>query len=220
MCLPKEFLRCRLQLLIEYNRLLAWGDVVGLLGVHDAIQVASSLGSDPTKPCSMVSHIGSLLQKFEDWEDIIQPRSAAIEDVAEQRLAVVDERTTATSLIQQVSSNIIDTYDQRVRWNAVDDGVFEKLLKDIHRCTESLQQLFGNFREQRVYHRFSFTPTSRISVSSNAVNITLRASSLRRLHASSSSGSTCRQCRCPMLVEMCHVGTKAAALRRFCGQAR
>ena len=124
---------------------------MGLIGARDAIQVASSLGSDPIKPCSMISHIGSLLQKFGDWEDTIQSRSAAIEDVAEERLAVVDERTTATSLIQQVSSNIIDTYDQRVRWNAVDDGVFDELLKDIHRCTEGLHQLFDKLHEQRIY---------------------------------------------------------------------
>ena len=151
MCLPKEFLRCRLQLLIEYTRLLAWGDVVGLIGIHDAIPVASNLGPDPIMPCSMVSHIGSLLQNFEDWEDTIQPRSAAIEYVDEEGLSIVDERTNATSLIQQVSSDLVNTHDQCVRWNAVDDGVFEKLLKDIHSCTEGLHQLFDKLHEQRIY---------------------------------------------------------------------
>ena len=72
-------------------------------------------------------------------------------DVDEERPAIVDERTFATSLIQQVSSNFIDTYDQRVQWNAVDDGVFEKLLKDIHSCTEGLHQLFVKLHEQRIY---------------------------------------------------------------------
>ena len=122
-----------------------------MIGVPDAPHIASSLGPDPITPCSIVSHIGSLLQKFEDWEDTIQSYSAIIQEVNEESPAVDDERTTATSLIQQVSSNFRNTHRPRVRWAAVDDGAFETLLKDLHSCTQSLHQLFGDGREHRIH---------------------------------------------------------------------
>ena len=188
MCLPREFLRCRLQLLIEYNRLLAWGDVVGLIGMHDAVQVASNLGPDPIAPCSRVSHIGSLLQKFEDWENTIQPRSAAIEGVDEERVAVVDERTFATSLTRRVSSNLIHTYDQRIRWDAVDDGVFEKLLKDIHRCTESLHQLFDNLHEHCVYETTAKTYREMVILSNDLVELEAMSDAVKRIFRFTADG--------------------------------
>ena len=64
--MPTEYERCRLRLMIEYNRLLAWGQVIGLIDVTNSSHIAESLGANTIELCNIVSHIGSLLQKFKD----------------------------------------------------------------------------------------------------------------------------------------------------------
>lgn len=70
--MPRERERCRLQLTIEYHRLPAWDDAVGLVSVPDGSHIASSLGTNAMELCGIVSRISWLLLKFKDisqrWE--------------------------------------------------------------------------------------------------------------------------------------------------------
>jgi hypothetical protein len=64
--MPKECEQCRLQLMIEYNRLLAWGEAVGLIDVPQGSHVATTLGTNAVELCSIISRIGWLLGEFRD----------------------------------------------------------------------------------------------------------------------------------------------------------
>ena len=64
--MPKEYERCRLQPIIEFNRLLAWGHTISLLDVLNGSHIALSLGVDAIELYSIISYIGSLLEKFKD----------------------------------------------------------------------------------------------------------------------------------------------------------
>lgn len=67
--MPEDCERCRLQLMIEYNRLLAWGDAVGLIEVPSGSHVASSLGTNAIELCDILSRIAWLLEKFKEMND-------------------------------------------------------------------------------------------------------------------------------------------------------
>ena len=178
--MPNECERCRLQLMIEYNRLLAWGDAVGLVDDPDGSHIASRLGTDAIELCSIVSYIGMLLQKFRDinsrWKNEIRSQRP-------DNQAMTEERAREISLAYQVSSlsiayennkeqreqrrwrnhivkwmsrgaenaKEIITHPLRVRWVLVDKEAFEALLRDLHSLTERLHELFGDYREKRIH---------------------------------------------------------------------
>lgn len=54
--MPKEYEQYRLQLMIEYNRLLAWGDAIGLIDVPQASHVATNLGTNAIE-LAVLSHV-------------------------------------------------------------------------------------------------------------------------------------------------------------------
>jgi hypothetical protein len=96
--MPKECEQCRLRLMIEYNRLLAWGDAIGLIDVPQGSNVAMKLGTNAVELCSIVSRIGWLLGEFRDinarWKNELNPYT-------EQ---AIDERAMDINTVKDISS--------------------------------------------------------------------------------------------------------------------
>ena len=180
MDMPKDYKRCRLQLMIEYNRLLAWGHAIGLLDSPNRSHIASSLGADAIELCSIISYIGSLLQKFKDinsrWKDDIQVHriddrgkmveQAKVTNLTQQisSLSVVydgneeeRERIRGTNhLVRLISRGAgtakeIVAHPHRVRWVMVDKEASERLLKDLHSLTDRLHEWFSDHRQGRIH---------------------------------------------------------------------
>ncbi|KAK3670019.1 hypothetical protein LTR78_010118 [Recurvomyces mirabilis] len=104
--------RCRLQLMIEYNRLLAWGDAVGLVDSPDSAHVASCLGTNAIELSSIIAHIGWLLEQFNDinsrWEGEVL-RSQA------HRLLSTEDQAGRIDFSQQVSSSAAQYESNRAK---------------------------------------------------------------------------------------------------------
>lgn len=177
--MPKECEQCRLQLMIEYNRLLAWGESVGLIDVPQGSHVAVSLGTNAIELCSIVSRIGWLLGEFRDmnarWKNELHPfqkndqetmeRVARDIDVVKEvsSLAVAYEKAKEERRHLRGTNHVIKwmskgaenareiiTHPFRVRWVMVDKEAFEALLKDLHFLTERIHELMGEYRENRI----------------------------------------------------------------------
>lgn len=178
--MPKECERCRLQLMIEYNRLLAWGEAVGLIDVPQESHLAVTLGTNPVELCGILSRIGWLLGEFKSlnsrWKNELDPyqgndqaafqeecmKMNVVEEVSS--LATAYERTKEERKHLRRTDHIIKwmlkgggnakdiiTHPFRVRWVAVDKEAFEALLKDIHSLTERIHELVGDYREKRIH---------------------------------------------------------------------
>ncbi|KAL1840031.1 hypothetical protein VTJ49DRAFT_902 [Mycothermus thermophilus] len=63
--MPHEYEQYRLQLVIEYNRVLAWGKAVGLIHVPDG-SLAATLGTDSIELAAILARIQRLLSEFRD----------------------------------------------------------------------------------------------------------------------------------------------------------
>ncbi|KAL2266245.1 hypothetical protein VTJ83DRAFT_5597 [Remersonia thermophila] len=78
--MPHEYEQYRLQLVIEYNRVLAWGKAVGLLDVPDG-SLAATLGTDGVELAAILARIQRLLSDFRDLHsrhgNELQPTSLA-----------------------------------------------------------------------------------------------------------------------------------------------
>ena len=173
--MPEECERCRLQLTIEYNRLLAWGDTVGLIHVPNKSHIASSLGTNGIELCGIVSRIGWLLLKFKDisqrWESERQRYRpgfmATTEEDARDKDFTQDisslsamyeaheenrERIKFTSHLTKWMSNAkqVVIRPHRIRWVMVDRGAFDVLLQDLHSLTERLHELSSDHREKHI----------------------------------------------------------------------
>ncbi|KAH8662766.1 prion-inhibition and propagation-domain-containing protein [Ilyonectria robusta] len=184
--MPKECEQCRLQLMIEYNRLLAWGESVGLIDVPQGSHVAVSLGTNAIELCSIVSRIGWLLGEFRDinarWKNELHPYQGNDQETTEinamdmdvvkevSSLAIAYERTKEERKHLRGTNHIIKwmskgagnakeiiTHPFRVRWVMVDKEAFEALLKDLHSLTERIHELMGDYREKRIHETTSKT---------------------------------------------------------------
>ncbi|KAF4957170.1 hypothetical protein FSARC_11379 [Fusarium sarcochroum] len=177
--MPKECEQFRLQLMIEYNRLLAWGEAVGLIHVPQGSHVATSLGTNAVELCGIVSRIGWLLGEFRDmntrWKNELRlPQEhdqTAVEkdhlsiDMAKEvsSLATAYERSKDTHQQRSGVARIrnwmhrrvenasdIVTHPLRVRWVMVDKVAFEGLLKDLHFLTDRMHELTETHRQNRI----------------------------------------------------------------------
>ncbi|KAJ5974032.1 prion-inhibition and propagation-domain-containing protein [Penicillium waksmanii] len=178
--MPKECERCRLQLMIEYNRLLAWGEAVGLIDVPKESNVAVSLGTNAIELCSIISRIAWLLGEFKElnarWhneassfttKDQVAIKECDLNlDVSKQisSLAIAYEKSQEERKHLRGSSHIIKwiskraghvkeiaTHPFRVRWVMVDKEAFEALLKDLHSLIGRIHELMGDYRERRIH---------------------------------------------------------------------
>lgn len=60
--MPEECEQFRLQLMIEYNWLLAWGEAAGLIDVSETPCAAVRLNTDPIQLCFTISRIALILR--------------------------------------------------------------------------------------------------------------------------------------------------------------
>ncbi|KAK1755712.1 prion-inhibition and propagation-domain-containing protein [Echria macrotheca] len=64
--MPKACEKYRLQLIIEYNRVLAFGKAAGLIDIGDGSSLATALGSSATELAAILARIQWLLSEFRD----------------------------------------------------------------------------------------------------------------------------------------------------------
>ncbi|KAJ2981968.1 hypothetical protein NQ176_g1696 [Zarea fungicola] len=172
--MPRDCEQCRLRLLIEYNRLLAWGKAIGLMDTSGGANPATALGTDAAELCGIISRIEWLLSEFRDinarWKNefhlhLNDDQSAAENsvavgnsslEVAYEKLEEQRKHLRGTShIIRWMSSRMgeakeILSHPRRIRWVMVDKEAFEALLKDLHILTGRLHQLAGDYRQKRI----------------------------------------------------------------------
>jgi hypothetical protein len=64
--MPREYEQYRLQLIIEYNRVLAWGKAAGLVDVAEGSNLGTTLGADGIELVAIVARIQWLLSEFRE----------------------------------------------------------------------------------------------------------------------------------------------------------
>ena len=167
---PREHEHCRLRFVIEYNKLLAWGKAVGLIGVTDESKITVTLGTNAAELSAIISRIAWLLEQFinisERWKALKPPENILQHDgePAELDLSVLSldkayleakktrKHVKGTNHFLRWMSKSMDdakeivTHPRRIQWVTIDKDAFEALLKDLHTLTERLHQLVGDYR--------------------------------------------------------------------------
>lgn len=183
--MPKSCENCRLRLIIEYNRLLAWGDTVGLIEVANDSTISASLGTNTTELSGIIYRIVSLLEQFnilgERWKEL-SPREATSSHQAQTESEKIDElqgmlkldaaylnstekrkRIKGTNRLTRWMEKSVDgakeiaSHPRRIRWAAVDKDAFEALLQDLHALTERLHELVNEFNLRKIVEKTSET---------------------------------------------------------------
>lgn len=176
--MPQECEKYRLQLIIEYNRVLAWGKAAGLVDVPEGSTLATTLGAEATELVAIVARIQWLLSEFRDlnarYGNELNPYSGT------EGKEVVETKATDEDVVKQVSglavsyeakkkerrhrwgriqnfleraghnTKVVVTNPRRVRWVKVDEEAFKGLLEDLHVLTERLHQLMRDHREKKI----------------------------------------------------------------------
>ena len=174
--MPKELGRCRLQLMIEYNRLLAWGDAVGLVEVRDGSNLASSLGTNAIELCSVVARIGELLEEFKDLNDRWKEETSLHQEIDRTMAEKIDygvqvsglaltyeknrEKRKPSKGLHHIMAKVskragnareVITHPIRARWVMVDKLAFEVLLNEIHGLIERIHELMRDYRGRQMH---------------------------------------------------------------------
>lgn len=103
--MPREYEQYRLQLIIEYNRVLAWGKAAGLVDVPEGSTLGTTLGADGIELVAIVARIQWLLSEFKElnarYGNELPPlsRSGSEGDSKE-----ADEQPTDIDILKEVSS--------------------------------------------------------------------------------------------------------------------
>ncbi|KAK0617366.1 prion-inhibition and propagation-domain-containing protein [Immersiella caudata] len=176
--MPQECEKYRLQLIIEYNRVLAWGKAAGLVDVPEGSTLATTLGAEATELVAIVARIQWLLAEFRDlnarYGNELNPYNGA------EGKAALEAKATDVDIVKQVSSlavsyeakkrehrrrwgriqNFLEraghnakevvTNPRRVRWVKVDEEAFKGLLEDLHVLTERLHELMRDHRDKKI----------------------------------------------------------------------
>ncbi len=166
--------------MIEYNRLLAWGDAVGLVDVPDGSHLASSLGTNAIELCSVVARIGGLLEEFKDlndhWQNETQPCQAVDRSMTEEEAEKIDfsvqvsglaltyeknrEKRKQSKRLHRIMANLskgagngreVITHPIRARWVMVDKLAFEVLLNELHGLIEHIHELMRDYRGRQMH---------------------------------------------------------------------
>ncbi|KAK3941614.1 prion-inhibition and propagation-domain-containing protein [Diplogelasinospora grovesii] len=177
--MPQDCQKYRLQLIMEYNRVLAFGKAAGLVDVAEGSSLGVALGTNATELVSIVARIQWLLAEF---REINGRYGNELNLNANEEPSVAEARATDVDVVQQVSSlamsyeakrkerrflrgtnhirefldksaqNIkeVVTHPARVRWVAVDQEAFQALLADLHVLTERLHELIRDHREKKI----------------------------------------------------------------------
>ena len=115
--MPKECEKYRLQLVMEYNRVLAWGKAAGLVDVPEGSTLAITLGTDSIELVAIVARIQWLLEEFRDlnarYSKELPPMSGD-DTKAIQRPFIVNRQSTDADILKAVSSLAV-SYEARKR---------------------------------------------------------------------------------------------------------
>ena len=177
--MPEEFGKCRLQLMIEYNRLLAWGDAVGLVRAAHGSDIAASLGTNANELCAIVARIGGLLEEFRElnnrWQNeaTLDPASELAvtgamaaeidfsakvsglalihtEKLEERRKTKRMKRLAAWASKGAATANRAIAHPSRVRWVLADKHAFEVLLVDLHKLIDRIHELMDTYQKRQI----------------------------------------------------------------------
>ncbi|KAK5662083.1 hypothetical protein OQA88_10197 [Cercophora sp. LCS_1] len=176
--MPDDYGKYRLQLIIEYNRVLAWGKAAGLVDVPEGSTLAATLGTEATELIAIVARIQWLLSEFQDLN--ARYGNEVISNKPDQDKQVAEAKATDEDVVKKVSSlavsyeakkkdhkrrwgriqNFLERaghntkeivkHPVRVRWVAVDEEAFKGLLEDLHTLTERLHGLMREHRDKRI----------------------------------------------------------------------
>ncbi|KAH6640516.1 prion-inhibition and propagation-domain-containing protein [Chaetomium tenue] len=103
--MPREYEQYRLQLIIEYNRVLAWGKAAGLVDVPEGSNLGTTLGSDGIELVAIVARIQWLLSEFRELNARYGnelPRAAKDGDKGDEKREEV--QPTDMDVLKEVSS--------------------------------------------------------------------------------------------------------------------
>ena len=113
--MPREYEQYRLQLIIEYNRVLAWGKAAGLVDVPEGGSLGTTLGADGIELVAIVARIQWLLAEFRDFNARYGnelPRTAKDGEKGDEKTA--DEQPTDLDVLKEVSSLAV-SYEAKKR---------------------------------------------------------------------------------------------------------
>lgn len=178
--MPKDCEKYRLQLIMEYNRVLAWGKAAGLVDVQESESLSSTLGTNPMELVAIVARIQWLLAEFREingrYGNELKPEGRGGGDPEKQpvptdadvlrqvsNLAVsyeskIRERGKVRclkyvrSFVDKAIQNTkeIITQPSRIRWVVIDKEIFAALLADLHVLTERLHELMRDYKESKI----------------------------------------------------------------------
>ncbi|KAL2260143.1 hypothetical protein VTK26DRAFT_5946 [Humicola hyalothermophila] len=177
--MPRECEKYRLQLIMEYNRVLAWGKAAGLVEIPEGSTLAITLGTESIELVAIVARIQWLLTEF---RDLNSRYNNEIREVEKGNHPIMDTRSANIDILKEISSLAVSyeakkkerrrlkgtnhlreflekagrntkeilAHPVRIRWVAVDKEAFEELLTDLHALTERLHELMRTYREKRI----------------------------------------------------------------------
>jgi hypothetical protein len=175
--MPAACEKYREWLIIEYNRVLAWAKVVGLIEEETGGRIVVSLGADPLEITTIVSRVDTLLREFADLNNRyaeLRPDEwatkgaqdtarddASKEDVFKKvsGLALTYERTRqkrehllGTNHLRAAFKGLVDVAKspRRVRWVIRDETVFTALLEDLRYQTTRLHELMDDRKSDKI----------------------------------------------------------------------
>jgi hypothetical protein len=111
--MPREYEQYRLQLIIEYNRVLAWGKAAGLVDVPNGATLGTTLGVDSIELVAIVARIQWLLSEFRDLNARYGnelPQSTKNGDGEDEK--GLDQQPTDMDVLKEVSSLAV-SYEAR-----------------------------------------------------------------------------------------------------------
>lgn len=115
--MPREYEQYRLQLIIEYNRVLAWGKAAGLVEVPEGSTLGATLGADGIELVAIIARIQWLLSEFRDLNARYGnqlPQSAPKEGDEQDEKTDAEKQPTDLDVLKVVSSLAV-SYEAKKR---------------------------------------------------------------------------------------------------------
>lgn len=171
--MPETCAALRLRLIMEYNNLLVWGKVAGLIENEEGSKISSILGADQLVMASILSEIRFLLESFAElngrYKELKPYGNKEEQDQAGSHAATIDlgkEVSSMTLLYERTKTKRPHPWDvtkfiaaskklgammkhpNRIVWAVVDESNFKTLLKRLHELVAHLHGLMGGHQIQ------------------------------------------------------------------------
>jgi len=171
--MPETCAALRLRLIMEYNNLLVWGKVAGLIENEEGSKISSILGANQLFMASILSEIRFLLESFAElngrYKELKPHGNKEEQDQAESRAATIDlgkEVSSMTLLYERTKTKRPHPWDvtkfiaaskklgammkhpNRIVWAVVDESNFKTLLERLHELVAHLHGLMGGHQIQ------------------------------------------------------------------------